>query len=104
MAGFTNLSDVLEESQGVLFFECPGCHMLHGVNVSREGVPKWTWNGSVVNPTFSPSILVQGDFGVDRKLLTCHSFVRDGRIEFLNDCTHSLAGKTVPMQKLSDWG
>lgn len=27
----------------------------------------------------------------------CHSFVRDGQIEFLGDCTHSLAGQTVPL-------
>ncbi|MGC4033677.1 MAG: hypothetical protein QM754_18485 [Tepidisphaeraceae bacterium] len=28
----------------------------------------------------------------------CHSFVRDGQIEFLGDCTHELAGKTVPLE------
>lgn len=28
---------------------------------------------------------------------TCHSFVRDGQIEFLSDCTHALAGKTVSL-------
>jgi hypothetical protein len=27
----------------------------------------------------------------------CHSFVRDGRIEFLSDCTHRLAGQTVDL-------
>lgn len=27
----------------------------------------------------------------------CHSFVRAGRIEFLGDCTHALAGQTVPL-------
>jgi hypothetical protein len=32
----------------------------------------------------------------------CHIFVRDGKIQFLNDCTHELAGKTVPMEPL--WG
>lgn len=31
---------------------------------------------------------------------TCHSFVTDGRIQFLGDCTHSLAGQTVD---LPDW-
>jgi len=25
----------------------------------------------------------------------CHSFVTDGRIQFLTDCTHALAGQTV---------
>jgi cytochrome c1 len=27
----------------------------------------------------------------------CHSFVRDGQIEFLADCTHGLAGQTAPL-------
>jgi hypothetical protein len=30
----------------------------------------------------------------------CHSFVRAGMIEFLSDCTHELAGKTVPIPDL----
>lgn len=76
--------------------------MLHGVNVARENQPKWSWDGDTVSPTFSPSILVQGDFGDERKSLTCHSFVRNGNIEFLGDCSHALAGQTVPMPKLTD--
>jgi hypothetical protein len=31
---------------------------------------------------------------VDR---VCHSFVVDGRIQFLGDCTHHLAGQTVDL-------
>lgn len=27
----------------------------------------------------------------------CHAFVRDGQMEFLGDCTHGLAGQTVPI-------
>ena len=27
----------------------------------------------------------------------CHSFVTDGLIQFLGDCTHALAGQTVDM-------
>lgn len=29
--------------------------------------------------------------------ICCHSFVTDGRIQFLGDCTHDLAGKTVDL-------
>lgn len=32
----------------------------------------------------------------------CHSFVRDGRIEFLGDCTHELAGKSVALEPVDD--
>ena len=30
----------------------------------------------------------------------CHSFVVNGQIQFLPDCTHALAGQTVP---IPDW-
>lgn len=30
----------------------------------------------------------------------CHSYLRDGQLEFLADCTHALAGKTIA---LPDW-
>jgi len=56
----------------------------------------WEFNGDVDKPTFSPSILVRHHEWTVEKV--CHSFVRDGKIEFLNDCTHELAGKTVPME------
>lgn len=56
--------------------------------------PAWTWNASLSAPTFDPSVLLQGGPpGTPR----CHSFVRDGRIEFLSDCEHPLAGKTVDL-------
>ena len=34
----------------------------------------------------------------DKRINTvCHSFVTDGRIQFLADCTHALAGQTVDL-------
>ena len=83
-------------------FTCPGCKNLHQLRVRAdpEVHPSWTWNGSVEAPTFQPSILsTMGPFPNGRTEV-CHSFVRDGRIEFLNDCTHSLANQTV---EIPDW-
>jgi len=82
-------------TDGLLMFYCPGCGNYHGIWTDRTGPnplngAKWTWNGSMDSPTFSPSVHVQ-------KPKVCHSFVRDGRIEFLNDCEHPLAGQTVAM-------
>lgn len=63
----------------------------------------WTFNGDYERPTFKPSILVKGtdwDGKVPGQGITrtvCHSFVTDGRIQFLGDCTHSLAGQTVDL-------
>lgn len=76
-------------------FHCPGCEYGHHFEVGGSG---WTWNGSLDRPTFSPSLLVYG--ARDGSTPRCHSFVRDGKIEFLSDCTHKLAGQTV---ELPDW-
>lgn len=87
---------------GRLIFECPGCDSLHGVFVEREQRPRWDWNGDMVRPTFSPSILVTWDFGPQREKKVCHSFVRDGQIQFLGDCTHKLAGQTIPLPPIGE--
>jgi hypothetical protein len=83
-------------------FHCPGCHYGHNVLVNGPNMETgagWQWNGSLTAPTFMPSLLVRGnEFGGTSP--RCHSFVRDGKIDFLNDCTHELAGKTVD---LPDW-
>lgn len=76
-------------------FDCPGCGFLHAVHISQGHTPRpvWGWNGNVDAPTFTPSIAVSWHERNIPKM--CHSFVTDGRIQFLGDCTHSLAGQTV---------
>lgn len=86
-------------------FDCPGCGGWHGVYVKPgESKSVWTWNGSLDKPTFSPSILIhkQEPAGEYRGQPLCHSFVTDGRIQFLGDCTHALAGKTVDLPEMED--
>lgn len=85
-------------------FWCPGCASAHVVNVERpegEAGPCWGFNGNADAPTFTPSILVTyngSDAGIDdAPPAICHSFVTDGQIVFLGDCTHALAGQTVPI-------
>lgn len=95
------LSNKLANACGGLTFFCPGCDAIHTVwtNEHNRGPgPRWTFDGNVDFPTFSPSILVS--FGERTK---CHSFIRNGEIQFLNDCAHVLAGKTVPLPDLPDW-
>jgi hypothetical protein len=76
-------------------FHCPGCKCAHGVRVAGS-CGCWAWNRDLERPTFSPSILATG--GEDR----CHSYVRDGQIQFLSDCTHELAGQTAPLPAWDD--
>ncbi len=78
---------------GQWWFECPGCKEVHAINDS------WTFNGDVDKPTVSPSILVNNNLA-NPESPKCHSFVRDGMIQFLDDCTHELAGQTV---EIPDW-
>lgn len=56
---------------------------------------RWTFNGDMERPTFSPSLVVT--IKTEPKKQICHSFVRDGKIQFLSDCFHDLAGQTVEM-------
>ena len=103
---------------GRLLFWCPGCDGAHQVQVGDGPGPRWGFNDDYDRPTFSPSVLVKtghycaGQDGKDCwctyearrdkpapfKCSVCHSFVRDGQIEFLGDCTHALAGRTVPLE------
>jgi hypothetical protein len=89
------LSPILRSLEGgKVAFRCPGCGSTHAVRVTgNDPGPRWTYNGDPERPTFSPSILVTWG----RLSKRCHSFVRAGEIEFLGDCTHELAGKTVPI-------
>jgi hypothetical protein len=84
--------------EGLATFMCPGCDSAHAVRI--EGPHAWGFNGDFDKPTLTPSVLVRGG-GVGGKPWgepgVCHSFVRDGRIEFLGDCTHALAGRTVDL-------
>ena len=69
-------------------FFCPGCGFAHWFKTHGGG---WTWNGDRERPTISPSVLAWAD------AFRCHSFVTDGRIRFLDDCTHKLRGQTVDL-------
>lgn len=71
--------------------------MPHGIAYGEGDGPRWGWNGCVNKPTFTPSILVRRNYGEDQHPEVCHSFVTDGQIQFLGDCTHAMAGQTVPI-------
>lgn len=82
-----------EREEGLLLFWCPGCQRCHPFHVAPHPKAKWTWNGDRVKPTFSPSLLCAASDPSRR----CHSFVRNGQIQFLSDCAHELAGQTVDL-------
>lgn len=73
-------------------FYCPGCKMIHAV-----GLQVHKFNNNLDKPTFDPSILCNW---VPERV--CHSYVKDGNIQFLTDCFHELAGKTVELPEFTD--
>lgn len=125
------LSRILRDAESgipgtkMLMFWCPGCECTHGVLVRTGEGPcdvVWGWNGSVDAPTFAPSVLVRwfktSELGerqirerslqlgqrADGSDVVCHSFVVAGQIQFLADCTHALAGQTVPLPAWTEPG
>lgn len=107
MKSFLRTIDDHGTTYQALMFVCPGCdkdgrgglHML-AVN-SNTKKPSWDFNGNLEKPTLSPSILTR--FETTSGLFICHSFLRDGVFEFLNDCTHHLAGQHVEIPDLYGW-
>lgn len=115
MAKAKLVGDVQGRFYGIKFV-CPGCDLqgpgwagAHVLPVTwtpedRErspeadnGKPTWGFNGNLERPTFTPSILSKYSCREGEPEYVCHSFVRDGLIQFLNDCTHALAGQTVDL-------
>lgn len=102
-------------------FWCPGCQDTHYFSVGIAGQPSWNFDGNRDRPTISPSLLTRtGHYCAHHKpgddcwcsyearygkkppfaCYQCHLFLKDGRLQFLADCTHALAGQTVDLPDL----
>ena len=108
--------------RGRLMYWCQGCEDTHEVGVGEGSGPRWGYNGNPDKPTFTPSVLVTtGHYCTPRpgfegcwctyaaehpeetdipKCQRCHTFITDGMVQFLSDCTHALAGQTLPLPEL----
>lgn len=84
---------------GQYYFYCPACNAGHSFNTDPKRPNVWQFNGDLVKPTFTPSLLIRfADDDGAGDAVRCHSFVTDGKIKYLNDCSHAMAGKTVEME------
>lgn len=79
---------------------CPACGHGHYFNTTQPGKPRWTFNGDLDRPTFTPSMLVFVPSQDGQRKTLCHSFVRDGQIQYLNDCAHDMKGQTVDLPEV----
>lgn len=105
--------------------QCEGCGHKHVMAVKhnpdfigadgKEKQPVWGFNFNFDLPTFTPSLLVTSGIYVSwaqdwkekipvedhenyiKNSVRCHSFITDGKIQFLGDCTHSMVNKTVDL-------
>ncbi len=101
--------DARHDYGGHLAHWCPACKELHEIAVDRpfRNGARWTWDGNGAAPSFSPSMNIRvGPYPQSSKKAghvdVCHYFVRAGRIEYLGDCTHVMAGQTVDMPDLPE--
>jgi hypothetical protein len=79
-------------------FWCPGCKETHPYTTATQtgGKPSWGFNGNMEKPSFTPSLLCWPS----RTELRCHLYVTDGRIQYLGDCHHALAGQTIDLPEI----
>ena len=109
-----NVNNEIETTYVFVCLACGNCHWIR----TKGKQPIWTLTGLENNePTISQSILVRGtvpitDEEADRimhgekiipKPLVCHSFVRNGKIEYLSDCSHGYAGKSIELPDFDKW-
>lgn len=114
------VSAKLRRTETGFTYWCQGCEEMHSVRTDGGGA--WDFDGNLEAPTFSPSVLVTtghfiaGHTAGSRCWCTynaehpdkpapfechrCHTFIRGGLVEFLSDCTHALAGQTLPLPNL----
>lgn len=97
---------------------CPGCEEYHAMPIDGPH-PCWEFNGDLEKPTLRPSILhrsghyIPGHEGkcwcdylrehpdeTGPVCTVCHSFVTDGKIQFLPDSTHKFSGQTVNLPEI----
>ena len=93
---------LMRTDDGVLIFWCEGCREHHGVwTAAPNPVTKalWTWNGDLVNPTFSPSVDVRA---IPPAQPRCHSVITGGTIHYCGDSGHALAGQSRRLQTV-EW-
>lgn len=94
---------VWESRDGMFCFDCPACGYGH-CWYTKDGpivngvMQNWTFNGDLDSPTIMPSLNVNATDPKHR----CHSWIKNGTIEFLSDCFHAMKGQTVEIPNLDE--
>lgn len=91
----------------LLTFYCPGCKMIHAVEVitSVNGKkpswtqPKWPFNGDIYNPT----IIGNSSIRVRDGKTYCHFLIKKGKIIYWCDNPHKLNNCVIEMIAIDKW-
>lgn len=91
-----------EEYSDMLKFYCLACKESHIVCVGKKSYWRqiWTFNNDYNKPTINPSILVSVNYPNYTSI--CHSFIKEGKIQYLNDCTHNMKGTTIELLDIDE--
>lgn len=86
-------------------FYCPGCNEEHNFKYYSDknkyidpNTDPWRFNYDFNKPTITPSILVTCSHINQR----CHSYITDGVIKYLDDCSHFLKGTTIELSEIEE--
>lgn len=114
-------SKLYEIRPGSYMHYCPGCKHRHVINTIKSNCcgDKWIYNNNPEFPTFTPSICISVNhpdfvnheivgigikqtasnkfFFIHERKIICHYFITDGKLIYLNDSHHFLAGQTIDL-------
>lgn len=89
-------------------FMCPACNVAHIFAVDLPSGNGWTFNDDYAAPTCAPSLAIRrpvvkgGKVSKGQHQTLCHLFLREGVIDYCNDCPHPLAGERVALPFFRD--
>lgn len=69
-----------------------------------ETLQRWEFSKNFFRPTFSKEYRLEMDLEVNGQVVhyLCHSRIANGRILYLPDCTHAMAGQLTDLPDLPD--
>lgn len=95
------------ETETHWIIKCRVCGQ-HSIPKTHRPNQTWVMSGTADCPTFHPSINEccnppgHKDYRPDVKTSRCHFVVTAGQIFYCGDCTHKLAGQTLPLEDFTD--
>lgn len=83
-------------------FHCPGCEIEHKIFLypykSQTGA-SWDFVGTLKKPSVVPDIVNKRQLDNGSEEL-CHLHLLAGKLWFLNNCTHKLAGEVIDLEDI----